>query len=100
MSQCPSMDRNNPMYECPEDNVCAWCGASLPDNPVPLMWAFHGVCDAVCAVYQGFSDLGVAAGMTPPKSITPEYRDQILKAVGQLSGIWKAPTVRESVGNE
>jgi hypothetical protein len=84
MSQCPSMDRNNPMYECPEDDVCAWCGASLPADPKPNTWAFHGCCDAKCAVYQGLSDLGVANGMVPRKGITADYRDLILQAVAEL----------------
>jgi hypothetical protein len=84
MSQCPSMDRNNPMYECPEDDVCAWCGASLPENPPEHSWQFHGVCDAKCAVYQGLSDRGIAAGMVAPKGITNDYRDLILKAVASL----------------
>ena len=84
MSQCPSMDRNNPMYECPEDNVCAWCGASLPQDPLPDSWADEGVCDAKCAIYQGLSDLGVAHGMVPPNGITDDYRNKILQAVSEL----------------
>ena len=73
-----------------EDDVCAWCGASLPTPPIDedtapgSSWAFEGVCDAQCAIYQALSDLGVAAGMEPPKGITAEYRDKILKAVAQL----------------
>jgi hypothetical protein len=84
MAQCPSMDRNNPMYDCPEDNCCAWCGSALPESPQPDSWAFHGVCDAKCAVYQGLSDRGIASGMVSPKGITDDYRDLILKAVAAL----------------
>ena len=85
MSQCPSMDRNNPMYDCPEDNVCAWCGQDLPENPKPASWQFYGVCDARCALYQGLSDLGVAPGMRPPKHISEDYLDQSLRAVMELT---------------
>jgi hypothetical protein len=85
MAQCPSMDRNNPMYQDYDDNVCAWCGQELPENPAPISWAFHGVCDCVCALYQGLSDLGVAPGMTPPKHVTPEYAALILEAASQAT---------------
>jgi hypothetical protein len=74
-----------PYDDAPDDNVCAWCGASLPENPPPTMWAHDGVCDAKCALHQGLSDLGVAAGMEPPKGITAEYRDKILRALEQVT---------------
>ena len=78
---------SGPPDDGPEfDDVCAWCGASLPVEPKPNTWPFEGVCNAECALLQGLSDLGVANGMEPPKGITAEYRDKILKAVDDLRG--------------
>jgi hypothetical protein len=73
------------MYQDFEEDVCAWCGAPLPENPPIGSWEMEGCCDAKCALYQSLSDLGVAAGMEPRKGITAEYRDQILRAVAELA---------------
>ena len=85
----PAGYSGTPYDDAPDDNVCAWCGATLPEDPQPDSWTYHGVCDAKCAIYQGLSDRGVAAGMEPPKGITEDYRDLILQAVGELEPVRK-----------
>ncbi len=39
MATCPSMDRNNPQYECPpdDDTICPSCGAKLPEEWVTIL---------------------------------------------------------------
>ena len=73
-----------PYDDAADDDVCAWCGSALPFDAPKGTWAYEGCCDAKCALLQGLSDLGVAAGMTPPKSITEDYRDKILQAADEL----------------
>ena len=49
MAQCPSMDRNNPMYECPDDSGCVYCDQQLNEMPHEDSWHYQGFCDAECA---------------------------------------------------
>lgn len=38
----------NPQEYCPDDSLCFWCGAELPDNPEPDTPAFEGYCSVEC----------------------------------------------------
>ena len=78
--------QHTPFDNCPDEDesVCAWCGATMRLHPMPGTWEFDGVCDAKCAIYRALSDRGIAAGMSPPKGITADERDKILRAIGEL----------------
>lgn len=73
-----------PDEDAADDSVCAWCGATLPEDCKPSDWAFDGFCDAECALLQQLSDLGVAHGM----ECTPRLagiREIALRAVSELA---------------
>jgi hypothetical protein len=82
---------SGPPDEDAADDVCAWCGTTLPDDPQPDSWQYEGYCDARCALYQTLSDIGIAAGLEPPASLSVaearvhrERRDLILRTLTEL----------------
>lgn len=92
MSQCPSADRNNPMYQDFEDEVCAWCGMPLTATPVEGSWESDGFCDAECALLQGLSDAGIAHGMICKSKAKDAARLLILRAADELCAFHRKHT--------
>ncbi len=96
MNKCPSADRNNPMYQDFEEDVCAWCGTPIPDGAKLGTWHFEGFCDAQCALLQTLSDDGIAHGMVCHGS-REGRRQTILRAVDDLCALRRAATPKAAI---